>query len=108
MEAVQEKVQLALEEYTRAAQPGQPGRFGRLVLRLPALRSVSPAVIESLFFVRLVGKTPIETLLRDMLVSGGTAPVPGPNPVALLRQPEAQSQPDASPEPDPTPPASSA
>jgi len=27
-------------------------------------------VIEQLFFVRLVGKTPIETLIRDMLLSG--------------------------------------
>lgn len=29
-------------------------------------------VIEQLFFVRLVGKTPIETLIRDMLLSGNT------------------------------------
>lgn len=29
-------------------------------------------VIEQLFFVRLVGKTPIETLIRDMLLSGSS------------------------------------
>lgn len=29
-------------------------------------------VIEQLFFVRLVGKTPIETLIRDMLLSGNS------------------------------------
>ena len=34
--------------------------------------SVSSQVIEQLFFVRLVGKTPIETLIRDMLLSGNT------------------------------------
>jgi nuclear receptor subfamily 2 group F protein 3 len=33
---------------------------------------VSSAVIEQLFFVRLVGKTPIETLIRDMILSGNT------------------------------------
>jgi len=42
-------------------------------------------VIEQLFFVRLVGKTPVETLIRDMLLSGsgnttgynfGTSPLP--------------------------------
>lgn len=29
-------------------------------------------MIEQLFFVRLVGKTPIETLIRDMLLSGSS------------------------------------
>ncbi|XP_031468253.1 nuclear receptor subfamily 2 group F member 1-B-like, partial [Phasianus colchicus] len=67
VEAVQERSQRALEEYELGRQPG---RFGRLLLRLPALRRVSSAVIEQLFFVRLVGKTPIETLIRDMLLSG--------------------------------------
>ncbi|VDP07754.1 unnamed protein product [Soboliphyme baturini] len=47
-------------------------RFGKLLLRLPSLRSISSSVIEQLFFVRLVGKTPIETLIRDMLLSGAT------------------------------------
>ena len=58
----------------RCQYPAQPSRFGRLLLRLPALRAVSPQVIEQLFFVRLVGKTPIETLIRDMLLSGNGAP----------------------------------
>ncbi|NXN79030.1 N2F1A protein, partial [Bombycilla garrulus] len=39
---------------------------------LPLLRTVSSSVIEQLFFVRLVGKTPIETLIRDMLLSGSS------------------------------------
>lgn len=74
IESVQEKAQCALEEYTRCQYPAQPSRFGRLLLRLPALRAVSPQVIEQLFFVRLVGKTPIETLIRDMLLSGSQPP----------------------------------
>ncbi|XP_077420949.1 COUP transcription factor 2-like isoform X1 [Vanacampus margaritifer] len=72
VEGLQEKSQCALEEYVRSQYPNQPSRFGRLLLRLPSLRSVSSAVIEQLFFVRLVGKTPIETLIRDMLLSGGS------------------------------------
>ncbi|KAG5842771.1 hypothetical protein ANANG_G00181260 [Anguilla anguilla] len=72
VESVQEKSQCALEEYVRNQYPGQPSRFGRLLLRLPSLRVVSSPVIEQLFFVRLVGKTPIETLLRDMLLSGSS------------------------------------
>ncbi|XP_069074343.1 nuclear receptor subfamily 2 group F member 1-A-like isoform X3 [Pleurodeles waltl] len=72
IESVQEKSQCALEEYVRNQYPNQPSRFGRLLLRLPSLRIVSAPVIEQLFFVRLVGKTPIETLIRDMLLSGSS------------------------------------
>nr|XP_060640709.1 nuclear receptor subfamily 2 group F member 6-like [Anolis sagrei ordinatus] len=72
VEALQEKAQVALAEYLRMQCPSQPQRFGRLLLRLPALRAVPAALISQLFFMRLVGKTPIETLIRDMLLSGST------------------------------------
>jgi len=72
VDGVQEKSQCALEDYVRMQYPDQPTRFGKLLLRLPSLRTVSAHVIEQLFFVRLVGKTPIETLIRDMLLSGGS------------------------------------
>ncbi|RLV62916.1 hypothetical protein DV515_00018813 [Chloebia gouldiae] len=72
VETLQEKAQVALTEYERAQFPAQPQRFGRLLLRLPALRAVPAALISQLFFMRLVGKTPIETLIRDMLLSGST------------------------------------
>ncbi|CAG0881015.1 unnamed protein product, partial [Cyprideis torosa] len=72
VESLQEKSQCALEEYCRTQYPNQPTRFGKLLLRLPSLRTVSAPVIEQLFFVRLVGKTPIETLIRDMLLSGNS------------------------------------
>ncbi|XP_078525273.1 uncharacterized protein LOC144798327 isoform X5 [Lissotriton helveticus] len=72
VESLQEKAQVALTEYVRAQYPSQPQRFGRLLLRLPALRAVPAALISQLFFMRLVGKTPIETLIRDMLLSGSS------------------------------------
>lgn len=62
IEVIQEKCQTALEEYISTHYPGQTSRLGKLLLRLPTLRTISSAVIEQLFFVRLVGKTPIETL----------------------------------------------
>ncbi|XP_028967405.1 steroid receptor seven-up, isoforms B/C [Galendromus occidentalis] len=68
VESLQEKTQSSLEEYCRAQYPQQPSRFGKLLLRLPSLRTVSSQTIEHLFFVRLVGKTSIETLIRDMLL----------------------------------------
>ncbi|KAJ8270950.1 hypothetical protein GJAV_G00121080 [Gymnothorax javanicus] len=72
VEALQERAQVALTQYERAQYPTQPQRFGRLLLRLPALRAVPAALISQLFFVRLVGKTPIETLIQDMQLSGST------------------------------------
>jgi hypothetical protein len=73
IDALQERCQLSLDDYVRnCAQPSGSAtlRYGRLLLRLPALAAIAPAVIEQLFFVRLVGKTPIDTLIRDMLLSG--------------------------------------
>lgn len=49
-------------------------RFGKLLLRLPSLKLVSSHVIKEIFFVRLVGKTPIESLIRDMLLTNNTFP----------------------------------
>ncbi|XP_059500737.1 nuclear receptor subfamily 2 group F member 1-A isoform X3 [Stegostoma tigrinum] len=54
IESLQEKSQCALEEYVRSQYPNQPSRFGKLLLRLPSLRTVSSSVIEQLFFVRLL------------------------------------------------------
>ncbi|CAD0202105.1 unnamed protein product [Chrysodeixis includens] len=50
IESLQEKSQCALEEYCRSQYPNQPTRFGKLLLRLPSLRTVSSQVIEQLFF----------------------------------------------------------
>ncbi|XP_073346718.1 nuclear receptor subfamily 2 group F member 6a isoform X3 [Pagrus major] len=72
VESLQEKAQVALTEYERMQYPSQPQRFGRLLLRLPALRAVPANLISQLFFMRLVGKTPIETLIRDMQLSGSS------------------------------------
>ncbi|QQP54203.1 Uncharacterized protein FKW44_006958, partial [Caligus rogercresseyi] len=60
----QEKSQCALEEYTRNHYPNQPSRFGKLLLRLPSLRTVSSGVIEQLFFVR--------SPYSDMILTGST------------------------------------
>ena len=78
IEQLQEKSQCALEEYCRTQYPNQPTRFGRLLLRLPSLRTVSSQVIEQVFFLRLVGKTPIETLIRDMVLNGTNNPATSP------------------------------
>ncbi len=95
IEQLQEKSQCALEEYCRTQYPNQPTRFGRLLLRLPSLRTVSSQVIEQVFFLRLVGKTPIETLIRDMVLNGSTSTAGTSPPSSLLSSNNGTQSPNA-------------
>ncbi|KJH43987.1 hypothetical protein DICVIV_09989 [Dictyocaulus viviparus] len=47
IETLQEKVQTSLDEYCRSQKPHQLGRFGRILLRLPSLRTVNASTIET-------------------------------------------------------------
>uniref|UniRef100_A0A8C1BHR4 Retinoic acid receptor RXR n=1 Tax=Cyprinus carpio carpio TaxID=630221 RepID=A0A8C1BHR4_CYPCA len=67
VEALREKVYASLESYTKHNYPDQPGRFAKLLLRLPALRSIGLKCLEHLFFFKLIGDTPIDTFLMEML-----------------------------------------
>ena len=67
VEALREKVYATLEEYTRTSYADEPGRFAKLLLRLPALRSIGLKCLEHLFFFKLIGDTPIESFLLEML-----------------------------------------
>lgn len=67
VEALREKVYASLEAYTKHNYPDQPGRFAKLLLRLPALRSIGLKCLEHLFFFKLIGDTPIDTFLMEML-----------------------------------------
>ncbi|KAG7280606.1 hypothetical protein CRUP_002068 [Coryphaenoides rupestris] len=53
--------------YCKQKYPEQPGRFAKLLLRLPALRSIGLKCLEHLFFFKLIGDTPIDTFLMEML-----------------------------------------
>ncbi|XP_037608899.1 retinoic acid receptor RXR-alpha-A isoform X2 [Sebastes umbrosus] len=67
VEALREKVYASLEAYCKQKYPDQPGRFAKLLLRLPALRSIGLKCLEHLFFFKLIGDTPIDTFLMEML-----------------------------------------
>lgn len=69
IESLREKVYASLEAYCRSKYPEQPGRFAKLLLRLPALRSIGLKCLEHLFFFKLIGDTPIDKFLMDMLES---------------------------------------
>ena len=51
----------------RDKYPDEPGRFAKLLLRLPALRSIGLKCLEHLFFFKLIGDQPIDTFLMEML-----------------------------------------
>ncbi|XP_059151445.1 retinoic acid receptor RXR isoform X3 [Physella acuta] len=67
VEQLREKVYASLEEYTKTRYPEEPGRFAKLLLRLPALRSIGLKCLEHLFFFKLIGDQPIDTFLMEML-----------------------------------------
>ncbi|KAL1229136.1 Retinoic acid receptor RXR-gamma [Trichinella pseudospiralis] len=57
VESYREKAYNCLEEYCRQKNPNQPGRFAKLMLRLPSLRSIGLACYDSPCFM-----PPIPTL----------------------------------------------
>ncbi|XP_041957300.1 LOW QUALITY PROTEIN: retinoic acid receptor RXR-alpha-B [Alosa sapidissima] len=67
VEVLRERVNASLEAYCKHKYPEQPGRFAKLLLRLPALRSIGLKCLEHLFFFKLIGDTPIDTFLMELL-----------------------------------------
>lgn len=56
-----------LDEYCRRSHGTEEGRFASLLLRLPALRSISLKSFESLFFFHLVAEGNISGYIREAL-----------------------------------------
>lgn len=67
--SLQDQAQMTLSKYIQTSYPSQPFRFGKLLLLLPTLKSVSGNTIEELFFRKTIGSIPIERLLIDMFKS---------------------------------------
>ncbi len=54
IESLREKVYATLEEYCRTNHENEPSRFAKLLLRLPALRSIGLKCMEHLFFYKIL------------------------------------------------------
>uniref|UniRef100_A0A672NS72 Retinoic acid receptor RXR n=1 Tax=Sinocyclocheilus grahami TaxID=75366 RepID=A0A672NS72_SINGR len=67
VELLREKVYASLEAYCKQRYPDQYADWVTLLLRLPALRSIGLKCLEHLFFFKLIGDTPIDTFLMEML-----------------------------------------
>ena len=61
------KVYASFKEYCKTQYPDQPRRFTRLLMRLPALRSISLDCPNHPYFYVLIGYQPRDTLLMEML-----------------------------------------
>lgn len=66
IENLQDQAQVMLAQHCRGQFPAQIARFGRLLLMLPLLRGVGSHKIESIYFQRTIGNTPMEKVLCDM------------------------------------------
>ncbi|XP_042856265.1 hepatocyte nuclear factor 4-gamma-like [Penaeus japonicus] len=65
------QVQLLLEDYINDRQFESRGRFGEILLTLPALQSITWQMIEQIQFAKLFGVARIDNLLQEMLLGAG-------------------------------------
>uniref|UniRef100_A0A8C4IAH8 Nuclear receptor subfamily 2 group C member 1 n=1 Tax=Dicentrarchus labrax TaxID=13489 RepID=A0A8C4IAH8_DICLA len=67
IERFQEKAYMELQDYVTRTYPEDSYRLSRLLLRLPALRLISAAVTEELFFAGLIGNVQIDSIIPYIL-----------------------------------------
>uniref|UniRef100_V9KJF9 Nuclear receptor subfamily 2 group C member 1-like protein n=3 Tax=Callorhinchus milii TaxID=7868 RepID=V9KJF9_CALMI len=63
----QEKAYMELQDYEAKSYPDDSYRLSRLLLRLPALRLMSSAITEELFFAGLIGNVQIDSIIPYIL-----------------------------------------
>ncbi|MGH0160349.1 UNVERIFIED_CONTAM: hypothetical protein FKN15_052772 [Acipenser sinensis] len=67
IEKFQEKAYMELQDYVTRTYPEDTYRLSRLLLRLPALRLMSAAITEELFFAGLIGNVQIDSIIPYIL-----------------------------------------
>ncbi|XP_041113615.1 nuclear receptor subfamily 2 group C member 1-like isoform X2 [Polyodon spathula] len=67
IERFQEKAYMELQDYVTRTYPEDTYRLSRLLLRLPALRLMSAAITEELFFAGLIGNVQIDSIIPYIL-----------------------------------------
>lgn len=67
VDLLREKVYACLDEHCRIEHPSDEGRFAQLLLRLPALRSISLKCLDHLFFFRLIGEKQLDSFLYEII-----------------------------------------
>uniref|UniRef100_A0A8C1Y7D2 Nuclear receptor subfamily 2, group C, member 1 n=1 Tax=Cyprinus carpio TaxID=7962 RepID=A0A8C1Y7D2_CYPCA len=67
IERFQEKAYMELQDYVSKVYPEDTYRLSKLLVRLPALRLMSAAVTEELFFAGLIGNVQIDSIIPYIL-----------------------------------------
>uniref|UniRef100_A0A7N8X8L5 Nuclear receptor subfamily 2 group C member 1 n=1 Tax=Mastacembelus armatus TaxID=205130 RepID=A0A7N8X8L5_9TELE len=67
IERFQEKAYMELQDYVTKTYPEDSYRLSKLLVRLPALRLISAAVTEELFFAGLIGNVHIDSIIPYIL-----------------------------------------
>ncbi|XP_070611950.1 nuclear receptor subfamily 2 group C member 1 isoform X5 [Erythrolamprus reginae] len=67
IEKFQEKAYMEFQDYVMKVYPEDTYRLSRLLLRLPALRLMSAAITEELFFAGLIGNVQIDSIIPYIL-----------------------------------------
>lgn len=67
VEKFQDKAYRELRSYIGQTFPDNHDRFPKLLLRLPTLRSLQPAIMEELFFAGLIGNVQIDNIIPYIL-----------------------------------------
>ncbi|KAH3775523.1 hepatocyte nuclear factor 4-gamma-like isoform X2 [Dreissena polymorpha] len=67
------QVQVNLEDYINDRQYDSRGRFGEILLLLPALQSITWQMIEQIQFAKMFGIANVDNLLQEMLLGGASA-----------------------------------
>lgn len=67
IEKFQEMAISELHDYEAQTYPSKLNRFSKLLLRLPTLRLLSPAIMEELFFAGLIGNVQIDSIIPYIL-----------------------------------------
>ncbi|XP_026554357.1 nuclear receptor subfamily 2 group C member 1 isoform X1 [Pseudonaja textilis] len=67
IEKFQEKAYMEFQDYVMKVYPDDTYRLSRLLLRLPALRLMSAAITEELFFAGLIGNVQIDSIIPYIL-----------------------------------------
>ncbi|XP_053696911.1 protein ultraspiracle isoform X2 [Sabethes cyaneus] len=67
IDQMREKIYSCLDEYCKQQHPAEDGRFAQLLLRLPALRSISLKCLDHLNFIRLLSDKHLDNFIIEML-----------------------------------------
>ena len=67
VEQMQEIAQSELQESVRESHSSNSSRFARILLRLPAIKTISSMKVEEMFFSPLIGEVKIDHILPAIL-----------------------------------------